>query len=343
MDGQANEMGLEEEEEKCVAALDGQIVYMRPRKVVLFFDLSCDNGVSRVEVATRRYSKRQLHLGDSVRCKGFWEEEIEGQRTFHALHCEVTKAWDAEAASFRPLPPPLRVKEQMQQPLTGHCKSWLNQKRCPRKGCHHLHVPLDSAEYKMAVALFLATLEGRRKVPTLADDPFHSEKLRKSRMERVFAQWLVRTFHLSSESRLLDVAGGAGKLASELREAGVGEIEIVDPRTDHRDAGEGLVQTVAYFSEDFSCSNSQMPDLLVGLHPDEATDACILWSLKHNVSFAVVPCCVFAHLNQGRKLASGAPVRTYEDLVEYLSTLCDVEKAFLPVQGRNCILYRRVV
>ena len=33
---------------------------------------------------------------------------------------------------------------------------------------------------------------------------------------------------------------------------------------------------------------------VVGLHPDEATEAIVDWALANGRSFAVVPCCVFA-------------------------------------------------
>lgn len=33
--------------------------------------------------------------------------------------------------------------------------------------------------------------------------------------------------------------------------------------------------------------------LVVGLHPDQATDSIVDFALQHSKSFAVVPCCVF--------------------------------------------------
>lgn len=325
--------------DSVLEALEGQIVFLRPRKRVLFFDIIVCGGQTRVEIAVTRgggESKgNHFHLGDEIHCMGNWEEE-----TFRAVQCTILKAWDHRIAGFTPLPPPSR----RQVDATLHCKSWLNSKRCLREGCCYLHAPIESTEYKLALKVFLCQLEEKRKGVVLAADPFKGAKLRKSKMEHVFAQWLVRTFQLGPDSFVLDVAGGAGKLARELLLAGVGKVVIVDPRTDHRESCAGIEQVVGYFDMEFQLDHGKRhPDLLIGLHPDQATDACIQWSLKNRVAFAVVPCCVFADLNEGRKLSSGSPVRTYEDLIQYLTTtLCSnvYKMDFLPVQGRNCIIYQ---
>mmetsp|Transcript_26666 Transcript_26666/g.57744 ORF Transcript_26666/g.57744 Transcript_26666/m.57744 type:complete len:154 (+) Transcript_26666:678-1139(+) len=59
-------------------------------------------------------------------------------------------------------------------------------------------------------------------------------------------------------------------------------------------------------------------DLVLGLHPDQATDAIVDESLLHNKKFAVVPCCVFPSLFPNRRLKSGCCVRSRESLCEYL-------------------------
>ena len=56
---------------------------------------------------------------------------------------------------------------------------------------------------------------------------------------------------------------------------------------------------------------------IVAMHPDEATEAAVDWSLEHGRPFFVVPCCVFArlfpHRTQGKR-----KVETQEEFVEYL-------------------------
>ena len=43
-------------------------------------------------------------------------------------------------------------------------------------------------------------------------------------------------------------------------------------------------------------------DLIIGMHPDQATEPIIDMALKYKKPFAVVPCCVFAHENPHRRL-----------------------------------------
>jgi len=66
--------------------------------------------------------------------------------------------------------------------------------------------------------------------------------------------------------------------------------------------------------------------LVVGFHPDQATDYCIDLAAVLGVPFCVVPCCVFPREFPHRRLASlggqekHRPVRNYEELIEYLTT-----------------------
>ena len=82
--------------------------------------------------------------------------------------------------------------------------------------------------------------------------------------------------------------------------------------------------------------------LLLGMHPDEATESIFDVAIKFNKPFAVVPCCVFGQKFPSRRLANGSKVLSYENLVEYLiSKHPDIEKAFLPFDGKNLVLFRR--
>ena len=67
-----------------------------------------------------------------------------------------------------------------------------------------------------------------------------------------------------------------------------------------------------------------------------------LWTyIRHDKPFAVVPCCVFADLNPHRVSASGAPVRTYDEMLEYYQAKApDVRRARLAFEGRREVLYR---
>jgi tRNA-dihydrouridine synthase A len=80
--------------------------------------------------------------------------------------------------------------------------------------------------------------------------------------------------------------------------------------------------------------------LIVGMHPDAATEAIVDFALAADKSFAVVPCCVFAAAFAQRRVG-GRAVRTHAQLVAYLVAK-DPERirvATLPFAGRNVVVY----
>ena len=82
--------------------------------------------------------------------------------------------------------------------------------------------------------------------------------------------------------------------------------------------------------------------LVVGMHPDEATDAIVELSLQHGKPFAVVPCCVYWRLFPHLKTADGRQVRLPDELNEYLVGLApegEIRQAELGFPGRNVVLY----
>ena len=85
--------------------------------------------------------------------------------------------------------------------------------------------------------------------------------------------------------------------------------------------------------------------MLVGLHPDGATEALVDFALQHSQPFAVVPCCVFPDHFKGRRLRGEGgqvegEVRSYEDFVSYLQQKdARVQVERLPFQGRNVVLF----
>ena len=59
------------------------------------------------------------------------------------------------------------------------------------------------------------------------------------------------------------------------------------------------------------------PKLVLGFHPDQATDAVVDLALALRVPFAVVPCCTFPS-EFPRRRVHGNLVRSYDDHVEFL-------------------------
>ncbi|KAG0212897.1 hypothetical protein BGX28_005359 [Mortierella sp. GBA30] len=58
--------------------------------------------------------------------------------------------------------------------------------------------------------------------------------------------------------------------------------------------------------------------IIIGMHPDQATEPIVVMALQYDKPFAVVPCCVFANENRHRRLLNGGEVNTTIAFVEYL-------------------------
>ncbi|KAI1320300.1 hypothetical protein EDD11_001515 [Mortierella claussenii] len=83
--------------------------------------------------------------------------------------------------------------------------------------------------------------------------------------------------------------------------------------------------------------------ILIGMHPDQATEPIVDMALMHNKPFAVVPCCVFAHENPQRRLSDGGEVSTTLDFIQYLveKDTGRIGKEFLAFDGMNIVVYHQ--
>ena len=80
--------------------------------------------------------------------------------------------------------------------------------------------------------------------------------------------------------------------------------------------------------------------LVVGLHPDEATEPLIDRSRQFSLDFAVIPCCVFSQDFPLRRLRSGEEPTSYESFCDYLTEKQEaIRSQLLPFIGRNKVLY----
>eukprot|EP00934_Nitzschia_sp_Nitz4_P006747 Nitzschia sp. Nitz4//scaffold61_size107673//8561//9703//NITZ4_004221-RA/size107673-processed-gene-0.49-mRNA-1//1//CDS//3329555668//6737//frame0 len=187
----------------------------------------------------------------------------------------------------------------------------------------------------------------------------HGDNRAKALRANIFASWLIATYGEEYlKQGVLDIAGGKGKLSIELSLQGKVQSTIVDPlvrkhgsKLEPRDAKRirkaeaphpGLVakpfnQTT--FVEE--CETIlQEASVCVGLHPDECTEDIVDVALRFNKPFAIVPCCVFSGFFPLRTLADGKPVRTYEELLEYLLAKDErLRQQVLPFEGRNVVIY----
>ena len=80
--------------------------------------------------------------------------------------------------------------------------------------------------------------------------------------------------------------------------------------------------------------------LVVGFHPDEATEPLVNCSVKFSLDFAVIPCCVFSADFPQRRLRSGEEPTSYDSFCDYLTEKQEaIRSHLLPFIGRNKVLY----
>jgi len=84
----------------------------------------------------------------------------------------------------------------------------------------------------------------------------------------------------------------------------------------------------------------QSVSVIVGLHPDQATEAIVDFAIASGKPYAIVPCCVYPGDFPKRKDRLGGPVRTYEQFIRYLKAKHDgIQEETLAFSGRNKVLY----
>merc|ERR1719233_138301 len=174
---------------------------------------------------------------------------------------------------------------------------------------------------------------------------------------QIFAKWITATFPSPENGMtILDVAGGMGTLSFYLLEQGYTSM-VVDPRKSRLARGlrkygkkKGIQEPKrleVYFTDDFLTDHKStlcQTSLIVGLHPDEATESIVRVALKERIDFAIVPCCVFSKKFPKRKQADGcSEVKRFEDFLRFLKDLVPggVITDTLPIAGKNTVLFKR--
>lgn len=107
-----------------------------------------------------------------------------------------------------------------------------------------------------------------------------------------------------------------------------------------KDLNKNIQEMRVNFDENFDKEIIQRSSLIVGMHPDEATDFIIDISIKNKKKFAVVPCCVFPKVFNERYLNNGEFVCDYPKYIKFIQEKVPENKIeFLEIVGRNKIIY----
>lgn len=129
--------------------------------------------------------------------------------------------------------------------------------------------------------------------------------------------------------KALVIADGQGDLANRLANKGLHCIVIEKhARQDH--ARKNVDYRKGIFSYDMDRFDV---DLIVGMHPDEATSEIIRYAMKHKIPFAVCPCCI--------KGIDSAGVHGYRNWLTKLKSLAkgfNVSTLQLKMTGKNIVI-----
>ncbi len=329
-------------------------------------------GEEELKRASRGEDK--IHCGDKVTFTGTVEDAEITVTTFRHV-----KRWAniSSGQQFKPIPSQEASKRGAEEGDSGGgvCKYWINTGKCPKGGdCKYEHPHQDSND--MRSAYVADRLEKRRLAQSESDGVHETDLASRHKRATIFADWLCKSFQEELREKagdkhpvILDVAGGQrADVGNELCER-LNEIEspvsvvTVDPRAHEddgfpgrrnlpkwkdkkrkRNAGRRPKQIAKCFDSALmsELSSEREVRLLVGMHPDQATEEIVDAGLHHAVPFAIVPCCVFAHLRPERRLKSGAEPTTYEKFVDYLMEKnTDMKRDTLGFQGRHTVLHWR--
>ena len=181
---------------------------------------------------------------------------------------------------------------------------------------------------------------------------------RKRDRHRVTADWLVERFSLQpGGGAVLDIAGGRGDLGFELAAKLGLDCLTVDTRPakmkswqtrylrrhPSAPAPRHLQDTfdTEFFTRQAGAVELGNVALVVGLHPDEATEPIVDTALQLGLRFAVIPCCVFSQQFPDRRLRSGDTPTSYEAFCDYLTEKsCDLSRDTIPFVGKNVVIFK---
>lgn len=143
----------------------------------------------------------------------------------------------------------------------------------------------------------------------------------------VMSKFISRNY--PTVERILCVADGKGTLGERLEKLGY-DVTVIDPVVKKK-KNKNIKYIKKYFTEDFDVEDY---DLLIGMHPDEATVPIIKSANKNNKFFAIVPCCIVGPESEN--------IHCYFKWLSKLRQLCNgnYRETDLEIKGMKRIIYR---
>eukprot|EP01118_Nematostelium_gracile_P016129 TRINITY_DN6611_c0_g1_i1.p1 TRINITY_DN6611_c0_g1~~TRINITY_DN6611_c0_g1_i1.p1 ORF type:complete len:341 (-),score=75.38 TRINITY_DN6611_c0_g1_i1:42-1064(-) len=238
------------------------------------------------------------------------------------------------------------------------CIPWYHNS-CNKSDCNLRHYLLNEYE-KERLEFLEKDAKERKQSEHDSDDPFEDKSQKRLRAP-LFVDWLIQTYgidYLNSGTGVIDIAGGRGSISFELFTMRGIKSTLIEPRpmklnkNQHRymkqNSGASLCSQIrALFDADFLADENnrklvENSSILIGMHPDQATEAIMDAALQFKKPFAIVPCCVFNRLFPERRSKDGKQVVLYSEFVQYLQDKEEgINVDFLVFRGRNKVIYRK--
>jgi hypothetical protein len=152
----------------------------------------------------------------------------------------------------------------------------------------------------------------------------------------VFARFIANQVPkpIRGDVRVADVAAGKGALSFALREHGFTHITPFEPSP--RKGGQ--VRRLGIRAQLFTPEIARDFDLVVGMHPDEATDCILDGAAKAGIMAIVCPCC--AKPTSWTYWGQKAPGQWVRHLVAKSASLgLPLSKTSLPISGASTVLW----
>lgn len=129
---------------------------------------------------------------------------------------------------------------------------------------------------------------------------------------------------------VLVVADGEGELAKYLANSGF-TVRVIESNPRWKGNLPSNLQYVkGWFNSDWDIEE----DLVVGMHPDEATGEILFAAKQQNKPYAVVPCCSVGKYSGKKKI-------DYRDWINKLTSIFGCQQYSLKISGKNMVLYNR--
>ncbi len=152
---------------------------------------------------------------------------------------------------------------------------------------------------------------------------------------KIYTQFIIRQFPKCQN--IIEVASGKGHIARKLANKGKHVIAIEKKSRFEGRSHKKINYQSFWFTGDAKIKDDF--DLIVGMHPDEATYEIIEFAAKNKIPFSIVPCCL-----KGR--GSNA-VKHYHGWIKYLESKArksgfQVFSTQLKMSGKNIVIWGKL-